>query len=136
MDAAVFSVVFDGVSGYINQHLLDVQGASNKIGMGELFLLKRSRQLNLFRRRLSAKNRCTVCKKLRQGKCFFPDFHIAAFQFVDVEHVVYQRQQMFRRSFDFLSAVPLSFRVVRVLLRNTQHTHNTVDRCSDVMGHV
>ena len=114
-----------------------MQRASRKILMRKFVRFPEVRsQADIPGRRLTIQDHHTVPHQFTDAELFIGKFQLAAFQIIDIQHIVDQRQQMLRRCLDLLSAVLLPVGILRILLGNIQHTHDPVDRRAHIMRHM
>ena len=86
--------------------------------------------------KLSLCNGNTVIQDLLQLKRFHAAFCFSAFQLCHIKHIVDQSHQMARSSLDFIQTILHPLRIPYTAPGNFQHSHNPVNRLTDIVGHI
>ena len=73
--------------------------------------------------------------KILQIKWPVFNLNMPGLQLTHIQNIIDQCQQMLRRNIDFLQTVIHFLMIVSVPFYHFQHSHHTVDRCTDIMAH-
>ena len=89
---------------------------------------------------------CFYCLKLDHFHSFYTDLiqikrfllqnYRIRFQLCHIQYIVYQRKQMFRTGINFSNTFIYLFLIRTFICDHGKHTHDSVDRCADIMWHI
>ena len=125
--------IFDGIAYHVGEYLLQPSRISTHIGIlntvGAKFYL-----LLLFPRSIR-KHIYHAVYNIQKVKLLLVQSERTRLYPAHVEHLVYEREQMFARSGNLCKAFLHPVRIVKLGARDSRHAYNRVHGCPDVMGH-
>ena len=98
------------------------------------FILNRKPYFLLLR--LHICNRMDLFHLLIQIYRYFFQMDLSASDLAHIQNIIDQGQQMMRCFIDLFQTVFDPLRIIQIFLDDLHHTHDPVDRCADIVGHM